>query len=104
MRSITYKEYLDKQTPSMCEGNPCSPGTKIIAINRKTHQVQVTEFNPEELTLDWGIIYKETDDRIDKKELVLYNLLIALGYEPGQEFKFSDERLNQLVHSTKGDK
>lgn len=104
MSSMTYKEYIKGQNPAFCEGYPCPVGTRIVAIHSETKEIKVTTFNPEELTMDWGIIYRETDDATRNKELVLYNLLVALGYRPSCKFKFSDERLNKLIYNMEGDK
>ena len=79
--TMTWAELNRSGSPSMAEGNPCPPGTKILAINQKTKEFKIINFDPDTLTIDWDIAYSEDKSITDKsaKNLAV-NLLAMMGW------------------------
>lgn len=78
--TVTWKEATNCGHPSMAEGYPCPPGTKILAINHNTGEFKITRFDPDNMSRDWDVAFKETDIMLDQPALMLNNLLAQLGW------------------------
>lgn len=76
----TWADIANYGHPSMAEGYPCPPGTKILAINQKTGEFKITRFDPNTLSRDWLVAIRETDLMAEQHNIMLNNLLAQLGW------------------------
>ena len=83
-REYIKDKYMDDDKRRKIRDFTCHTGLKCILCNINTHQTMITKFDPENITIDWHVVYVE--GLHGSETGILIHILRGLGWYDGPNY------------------